>query len=102
LKRRIDMHKIKKVRDYEIVDLDVDYPDYFQGFGYYGTQYENAFYGIGYDAVEAYNDAVEGIASWFIVDALPKRPRGLNKRMKVRKDQGEDALYHVGIRFNAS
>lgn len=104
-RRRTVKKKVGRVRNsgkkaYEIVDLGVDYPDYFQGFGTAFSRFNNAVYGIGHTAQEAYDDAVEQV--YHIDDAasvlrLPKRP-GFSGR--VLKSDGENAYYHVGIRWN--
>jgi hypothetical protein len=46
---------------FEIVDLGVDHPDYFQGFGVSFTRYDYCTYGIGDTAQEAYDDALDSM-----------------------------------------
>ena len=45
------MNRIK----YEVHDLGVDYPDYFQGFGVAHTKYEHSSVGMG----DCYNSALD-------------------------------------------
>lgn len=48
------MHRIK----YEVTNLGIDYPDYFQGFGAGCTDYDEAVTGIGDTYNEALSDAL--------------------------------------------
>jgi hypothetical protein len=104
-----DMHlaRCKRTKRYgrplfEIVDLGVDYPDYFQGFGTSYTKFDHSTYGVGNTAQEAYDDALDSATCYspqaeIDLKAMPKRP-GFSG--KVLKRDGDDALYYVGIRWN--
>lgn len=97
---------------FEIVDLGVHHPDYFQGFGTSFTRFDHSTYGIGSTAEEAYQDALDSAAQfspWAEIDliAMPEHcpfsgevpadeSRGDND------DGGEPAWYHVGIRWNTT
>ena len=50
---------MRKVSRFEVVSLGADNPDYFQGFGVSGSQYDEAFTGMGADAHDALEDALE-------------------------------------------
>ena len=86
---------------YEIVDLGVTSPDYFQGFGTAYTGFENCVTGIGDNAKAAYEDALDNL---YQTDSnadrlrLPRKPRGIRKRDRVPAGM-EDAYYYVGIRW---
>ena len=49
--------------EYELVDLGVHYPDYFQGFGASFTSWNNATCGIGNTPREALDDCLEQVAT---------------------------------------
>jgi hypothetical protein len=106
--------------DYEIVDLGVESPDYFQGFGTSYTPFEHCTYGIGDTAEEAYDDALESVAQCEgaerIMALLPESCGIDNSVDHVDHDcaqNGDDTedfgnddrepcnmFYHVGIRWN--
>ena len=96
----------KKVYEYEIVSLGVDHPDYFRGFGTAFTSFDDSFVGMGTDAKEAYEDAVDQAVSSGYEDEFPRRPRGINKRDKVPaeylQDAESDAYYYVGVRVRGT
>lgn len=97
---------------YQIVDLGVHHPDYFNGFGTSFTPYEHSTYGIGETAEEAYQDALDSAAQfspWAEID-LKEMPEHCPFEGAV-KPRGEDCdgdhdggcneqYYHVGIRWN--
>jgi hypothetical protein len=103
--------------DYEIVDLGVDTPDYFQGFGVSYTPFEHCTYGIGDTAEEAYDDALESVAqcegterimallpeSCGIYDAVDHTDH--DELSCCNEDDNDmwpcDVYYHVGIRWNS-
>lgn len=92
-----------KITSYEIIDHGVDHSQYFQGCGVMFTDFDLAVTGIGDNAKEAYEDAVDQL--WTMdLDAsrLPKRPRGIRKSDRVHhtRDEDEDSevYYHVSIR----
>lgn len=99
---------MRYVTKFEIVDIGVDHPSYFQGFGVAFSDYDLAVIGIGDNAAEAYEDALEQMASAGVeTDTMPRKPRGIRKSDKVpasghAEDGFESLLYHVGIRYSAT
>lgn len=49
----------KPVVAYDVVDHGIDHEQYFQGCGVCGTEYVDCFTGIGDDAAEALDDAID-------------------------------------------
>jgi hypothetical protein len=112
----------KLITDWEVVDLGIEHSQYFQGFGVCGTNFDNCTYGIGDDAREALEDAIEQMAGGSEIemdwdqlekDILAKWPHFTNEKIlkacsvtKYLEDSGEDTdedcdiYYHVGIRWN--
>jgi len=88
-------------KKYQIVDLGVEHPDYFTGFGTAFSGFSNSVYGIGDTAKEAYDDAVEQV---YQVDdnanklKLPKSPGFSGRTTKAERES--EFYYHVGIRWN--
>jgi hypothetical protein len=104
-----------KVTDFEIVDLGVEFPDYFQGFGTSFTDYAHAVVGIGYTLSEAYDDALEQIACEYDSNIIPEFDDSelVNDYYEIEdsnayyeiEEQDEEREYpyiHVGIRFNVA
>lgn len=97
--------------DYEVCDLGIHSPDYFQGFGCACTPYSNATYGIGSNPREALYECIELIGSGgtkLDLDALEKdilanypdfNNDEFNEQNSVDEDS-EDTYYHIGIRWN--
>ncbi len=56
------MSKTTRITEFEVCDLGIDHPDYFQGFG--GSRYENSVVGIGTSIREALDDALETLAQY--------------------------------------
>ena len=85
-----------KVTNFEVCDLGIDHPDYFQGFGTSFTDFEHCTYGIGDNAASALDDAIESMASaGFDVE-------GLDFGDLPTDEIAEDEMYyHVGIRWNS-
>lgn len=97
------------IKDFEIESLGVEHSQYFQGYGVAFTKFEHCVTGIGDNATEAYDDAVEQMASGFSlanIESMPKRPAGIRKRDKVpaeqRSEESREIWFYVGIRFNLS
>ena len=88
---------------FEIVDLGVHRPDYFQGFGTSYTAFECSTYGIGDTAEEAYQDALDSAAQfspWAAID-LAAMPEHCPFDGEVPDERDEEHVwYHVGIRWN--
>lgn len=96
-----------KLKSFEIINHGVEHSQYFQGCGTAFTKYTHCYTGCGYDAKEAYDDAVEqafmaGDPPREVVEKLPRRPRGINKRMKVPARAGDDVYYYVSIRLEVA
>ncbi len=92
------------VTDFEVVNLGVHHPDYFQGFGVAFTSYSNCITGIGGTLAEAFDDMLECMAQCEGVDFSGD----LEERIKATFDPEcplgpvapDGAYYHVGIRWN--
>lgn len=94
---------MRYIKDFEIESLGVEWPDYFQGYG--SENFDCAVTGIGENAAEAYDDALEMIAQEGTdVESMPKKPRGIRKSDKVPAgSRGEESpYYYVGIRYNVT
>ena len=98
---------MQKITAYEIINHGYDNSQYFQGCGTYGTEYNEVFTGIGNNAKEAYEDAVEQIYSMpydteSIEKIIPIRPKGIRIKDKVpatyTKDDESDCYWYVSIR----
>ena len=94
---------MKKIEAYEIINHGYEHAQYFQGCGTAFTEYEDCFTGIGDNAKEAYEDAVEQLATAdYDISSLPTRPIGIRKRDKVpasyHKDELNEIYWHVSIR----
>jgi hypothetical protein len=92
-----------KATDYEIINHGPEHEQYFQGCGVAFTDFDIVSTGIGDNAKEAYEDAVEmlyqdDIDSDSLDKLLPKRPRGIRKRDKVPHN-AEGHWYYVSIRI---
>jgi hypothetical protein len=105
----------KRIADFQIINHGVDHAQYFQGCGVAFTSYDDAVTGIGDNAREAYDDALEQLASCgYDVGRLPSRPRGIRQSDTVDahlrrngedpKEQPEDSelWYYVSIRVRAA
>lgn len=102
--------------EYEIHDLGINYPDYFQGFS--DGDYMYGVYGIGDTYNDALYDAVEQVASTLFMegydsrfvtmhcDAIEANMLCDDENDKTAVDENieyvdsEIPFYHVGIRFN--
>ena len=94
---------MNKATDFEIINHGPEHSDYFRGCGIAFTDFDTVSTGIGYDAKEAFEDAVEQLYMMDIDSAsldkiLPKRPRGIRKSDHVSARAGEDCWWHVSIR----
>jgi hypothetical protein len=87
---------MKKAIKYKIINHGYDHSQYFQGQGTAYTEYDMAFTGIGDNAKEAYNDALDQVYGADIdqisLDILPTRPRGIRVTDKV-PDRYHEADY---------
>ena len=93
------------ITDFEIVDLGVHHPDYFQGFGTSFTKFEHSVYGIGDTAQEAYDDALDQMASGATCDGMPSECPFSGAVPPDRTHRASEAYsipyYHVGVRWNS-
>jgi hypothetical protein len=91
---------------FEIVDLGVQYSDYFRGFGVSFTEYANCTVGIGNTAQEAYDDAADSCAQSlsseeFAALGLPDDcPFDGSVGNTDEEDSNDYGYYYVGIRWN--
>lgn len=98
--------KMKQELQYEIINYGYEASQYFPGYGTAGSKYSNVAIGIGYDAVEAYQDALEQVAEVdpAAADALPGRPYGISKRNKVPniyRREDYDTFWYVIILWSS-
>ncbi len=97
----------RQTAHYEILNHGVQHNQYFTGCGTYGTEFQEVVTGAGDNAVEAYNDALEAIASQHdsaAIDLLglpacPKR-HNITVRCKVPASYSNEHYVYVGIRYN--
>jgi hypothetical protein len=99
---------MKTAKDYEIINHGIENSQYFQGCGTSFTGFDIAITGVGYNAKQAYNDAVDqcymmDIDSASLDKLLPVRPRGINAKDKVpyeySKHEDNEIYYYVSIRL---
>lgn len=90
-----------KVTEFEVIDLGVEYPDYFQGFGVSFTPFDHCTYGIGAYPAEALDDCLEDIAQMDVdVEDLEARILATEGIAPTTPIAPEGAYYHIGIRWN--
>jgi hypothetical protein len=90
---------MKIITAYEIDNMGQDHAQYFQGAGIAFTDWHDVSVGVGSDAKEAYEDAVEALASaGWDVDRLPTRPRGIRRDDRIPPDAGEEWYCYVAVR----
>ena len=89
---------------YEIIDHGWDNEQYFQGCGTACTPFDRVMTGVGYNAKEAYNDAVEQL--YMTEDSaavarlhLPTRPHGIRAKDKVPAYAHDECWWYVSIRY---
>jgi len=88
---------------YQIINHGPEHSDYFQGCGTAFTPFKYCVTGIGDNAREAYDDALDQASTIddLAFAQLPVRPKGIRKSNKLTKKEMEsDGFYwHVSIRF---
>lgn len=89
---------MKRVAEFEVVDLGIDYPDYFQGFGCAFTGYDNCAVGIGSNPAEALDDCLEVIAQMGVEDLEARIKESEGEPPTTPVAEGE-AYYYIGIRW---
>ena len=87
-----------KIIKYKIIDHGYEHAQYFQGQGTSFTGYDLAFTGIGNNAKEAYNDALDWVYSTPDIDPvslniLPIRPYGIRLKDKIPARHLKDEIY---------
>jgi hypothetical protein len=88
-----------KVFSFELVDLGVDPPDYFPGFG--SGSFENSTDGIGLTPSEALADCLDLIAMATDIDTLDLEARIIDEYGEPSSTpQLVMPIYHIGIRWN--
>lgn len=92
---------------YEIVNHGIWHEDHFNGCSSDYTEFDFCVTGIGDNAVEAYNDAVENIflnhsMNDSVKISLPIHPKkwGINKKNRVKNCHSEAHYYYVSIRYS--
>jgi hypothetical protein len=90
---------MRRIADYEVENIGPEHSQYFQGRGVSLTNYDEVAIGIGENAKEAYEDAVEGLAHEWDVSRLPNRPRGIRQsdRLGAEELAAEEMHWHVAI-----
>lgn len=92
---------MKTIRAFDIENIGPDYGQYFQGRGIALTSWDDVVIGIGPNAKEAYEDAVEMLAQGdWDVSKLPTRPRGIRKADKLTAEEmseGSEINWYVAI-----
>ena len=109
---------MKKLGEFSVETLGVEYPDYFQGYGLGpNSAYQSCTYGIGDTEEEALDDCLEMMAQtgeFDFTDSDEKRIREafgacdssttvadyLDLDESADDDDGESAWFHVGIKWN--
>jgi hypothetical protein len=91
---------------YEIINHGYYNAQYFPGCGTAFSDFDNVVTGVGYDAKEAYQDAMEQVYLMIGDEAeklfLPTRPAGIRKSDEVPCGDDEDIndiWWYVSIRF---
>jgi hypothetical protein len=96
------------VRRYEIINHGPTHAQYFSGVSTVFTPYSSVVTGIGDNASEAYNDAVDQIYTLYGSKAevlrLPTHPRGIRASDRLGKDEqaNEEYSWHVSILFTVN
>lgn len=93
-----------KIKKFEIINHGYEDSSYFQGYGTAFTDFDYVATGIGTDAKEAYEDALDQLAmNGYDVSILPSRPAGIRKRDKVPAKfltEDSDVWWRVSIRIS--
>jgi len=94
---------MQKVTEFEVVDLGIQYPGYFQGFGCTFTRYDHCVYGIGANPAEALDDCLEIIAQMDVdAEDLAARIREIEGEPPTTPVAEDEAYYHIGVRWNVA
>jgi len=92
---------IRKVADYEFIDLGVAYPEYFTGLALAFTKFSKYAIGVGNTCAEALKDCL-GIVSQMGYDAdeLSRRIRIDYGPMPDEPTLKDGSFHYVGLRWN--
>jgi hypothetical protein len=100
---------MQKVKEFQVDELGIENPQYFQGYGVSSSLYTDCAYGIGDNPREALDDCLEQIALQDIdVEDLEARIVAASggpfpETPSVLKDFGDDTeelYYYVGIKWS--
>jgi hypothetical protein len=88
-----------RVANFEIVNHGPEHPQYFQGQGVAHTSFDYAFTGVGDNAKEAYEDAVDSaVQVGFDPNDFPMNPRGIRRTDALTEDEREaEWVYYVSV-----
>jgi hypothetical protein len=92
-----------RVTEFDVINHGIDYPDYFQGCGVSFTGFDDVVTGYGSSEAEAFDDALEQLAScgrWDI-DGIEERivaEYGKPSKKLIPKRYGDEAGYYLSIR----
>jgi hypothetical protein len=97
-----------RIADFEVRELGIDSPDYFQGFGTSFTRFDHAVVGIGSTTLEALDDAIEQAATSADVDDVSALEGvaafdgiTIDNQDVLTDDEQESGMYvYVGILYN--
>ena len=91
--------------DFELFDLGVNYPDYFQGFGVSGNGFTHCVVGCGCSQSEAFDDLMEQFAQYEgvtcgMTDYVERKIIAENDPPSETILENEDKMYYLGLRWN--
>jgi hypothetical protein len=103
-----------KVKSFQVDDLGIESPSYFQGYGVAFSEFTDCCYGIGDNPAEALDDCLEQIASGYDIDVEDLEARILAEYGKApvtpsvadeypatdEDDCSEFPYYHIGIKWS--
>jgi hypothetical protein len=92
------------IESFELFDLGSDYPDYFQGFGVCGTEFDHCVVGCASTQSEAFDDLMEQFAqcegvTCGMTDYVERKIIAENDKPNEIPLMG-DKMYYLGLRFN--
>lgn len=98
-----------RIKEFELVDIGIEHEQYFKGFGYCHSQFDNCAVGIGNDPREALDDCLENIAcqgyetEQMESDILAEYPAFSDAKAisdGTVPSNFEDSHYYIGIRWS--
>ena len=85
---------------HQIINHGPEHEQYFQGCDTAYSGFDHVATGIGDNAREAYDAALDQVCEMGIDENdLPKRPKGIRKSDRVLKRWGDDCYWYVSIRY---